>query len=273
MPLEAVVRGYWWHGDDMGLGENGGVALGSQFGKITTVSDYVTNYSVFSGVVLPALKQKPQPPAPKLDPTKVYVAITMSDGDNLITWRDFWRGYFTDPLHGTFPLGYGIGPTLIDVAPTMARWYYDHAAPTDEFLCDVSGAGYVYPTDWGAALHDRPAAFADYDAWTQKYMDRLDLHGLRIMGTETEDMREAIARTGAGLPGVPFLLPDYGPRGEHAPTPLPPTPCPPASPSSARSPTTAARRDSPPPSAAAWARSAPPSSTPSSRTGAHAPAT
>ena len=213
MPLEAVVRGYWWHGDDMGLGENGGVALASRFGKITTVSDYVTNYSVFSGVVLPALKQKPQPPAPKLDPTKVYVAITMSDGDNLITWRDFWRGYFTDPLHGTFPLGYGIGPTLIDVAPTMARWYYEHSAPTDEFLCDVSGAGYVYPTDWGAALHDRPAAFADYDAWTQKYMDRLDLHGLRIMGTETEDMREAIARTGAGLPGVPFLLPDYGPRG------------------------------------------------------------
>ncbi len=215
MPLEAVVRGYWWHGDDMGLGENGGVALGSQFGKITTVSDYVSNYSVFSGVVLPALKQKPQPPAPKLDPTKVYVAITMSDGDNLITWRDFWRGYFTDPLHGTFPLAYGIGPTLIDVAPTMARWYYDHAAPTDEFICDVSGAGYVYPTDWGAALKDRPAAYADYYGWTQKYMDRLDLHGLRIMGTETEDIRDAISRTGAALPGVPFLLPDYGPRGDR----------------------------------------------------------
>ena len=215
MPLEAIVRGYWWHGDDMGLGENGGVALGSQFGKITTVSDYVANYSVFSGVVLPTLKQKPQPPAPKLDPTKVYVAITMSDGDNLITWRDFWRGYFTDPLHGTFPLGYGIGPTLIDVAPTMARWYYDHAAPTDEFLCDVSGAGYVYPTDWGEALRDRPAAYADYYAWTQKYMNRLDLHGLRIMGTETEDIRNSITEAGAGLPGVPFLLPDYGPRGER----------------------------------------------------------
>lgn len=215
-PRDGIVRGYWWHGDDMGLGENVGVQLGSRYGKITAVSDYVSNFSVLSGVRLAALKQKPQPPAPALDPTKVYVALTMSDGDNLVTWRGFWRGYFDDPLHGTFPLAYGIGPTLIDLAPTMARWYYEHAAPTDEFICDVSGAGYIYPTDWGAALPDRPGSFADYWGWTRLYMGRLDLHGLRIMGTETEDIRDAITEAGAALPGVPFLLPDYGPRGGKA---------------------------------------------------------
>ncbi len=210
MPLGAIVRGYPWAGDGAGLGERPGVSLFSRFGKITTASDYVANYSVLSGVQISALKQKPQPPPPALDRTKVYVAFTMSDGDNLSTWRGVWRGFFTDPLHGTFPLGYGIGPTLLDVAPSMVQWYYDHAAPTDEFICDVSGAGYIYPRDWAANLHDFSGAQQRYYDWTQSDMRRLDLKGLRIMEAGPAD----IVRVGADLPGVLFLMPDYGAVGE-----------------------------------------------------------
>lgn len=209
MPLNAVVRGFWWHGDGVGVDETPGVSLGSRFGKITTVSDYVANYSVLSGVPAPTLKQKTQPPAPKFDPTKVYLALTMSDGDNLCTWRGYFRHYFDDPLHGTFPVGWGMAPSLIDVAPTLARWYYDHAAPTDEFLCDVSGVGYMYPPDWAAALKDRPGATASFYDWTQKYMARMDMKTVRLMNVRTED----IAGVGANLPGVAFLMPDYGTQG------------------------------------------------------------
>ena len=210
MPLGAVVRGFWWHGDGMGLDETPGVALGSRYGKVTTVSDYVANFSVTSGVRLASLKQKAQPPAPRFDPSKVYIALTVSDGDNLCTWRGYFRAYFTDPLHGTFPLAFGMGPSLIDVAPVQAQWYYDHAAPTDEFLCDVSGAGYIYPPDYATALHDRPRAFRDFYGLTQTYMDRLDMHGLRLMNVGRDD----IAEVGASLPRVPFLMPDYGEQGE-----------------------------------------------------------
>ena len=199
-----------------GVDETPGVSLGSRFGKITTVSDYVANYSVLSGVPVPALKQKPQPPAPAFDPTKVYLALTMSDGDNLCTWRGYFRQYFTDPLHGTFPVGWGMAPSLIDVAPTLARWYYDHAAPTDEFLCDVSGVGYMYPPDWATALKDRPAATASFYGLTQTYMDRMDMKTVRLMNVRTED----IAGVGADLPGVAFLMPDYGTQGGDSYSPL-----------------------------------------------------
>ena len=209
MPLGGVVRGFWWHGDGVGVDEGPGVSLGSRFGKITTVSDYVANYSVLSGVPIGALKQKTQPPAPKYDPTKVYLALTMSDGDNLCTWRGYFRQYFTDPLHGTFPIGWGMAPSLIDVSPTLARWYYDHAAPTDEFLCDVSGVGYIYPPDFATALKDRSGATADFYSLTQKYMDRMDMKTVRLMNVRTED----IAGVGADLPGVAFLMPDYGTQG------------------------------------------------------------
>ena len=212
-PTDGIVRGYWWAGDGTGLGEMEGVHLASRYGKITTVSDYVSNLSVMSGVTQKALKQKPALPVPTLDPTKVYVALTMSDGDNLVTYRGFWRGYFNDSLHRTFPLAYGMAPTLIDAAPTMARWYYEHSAPTDEFFCDVSGAGYIYPRDWASALPNRDKAFKDYWTLTQAYMDRMDLRGLRIMGFDTNPMRDTIAAVGADLPNVPYLLPDYGPRG------------------------------------------------------------
>lgn len=209
MPLTAVVRGFWWHGEDMGINEGPGVSLGSRFGKVTVVSDYVANFSVISGIPAPTLKQKPQAPPPQLDPTKVYYCFTMSDGDNLCTWRDYFRTYFEDPLHGTIPIGWGMGPTLIDNAPVWARWYYDHATPNDEFLCDVSGIGYIYGPDWATALKDREGAFANFYQWTEQYMQRLDMHTIRLMNVEAPNIAQA-ARL---MPNVRFLVPDYGNGG------------------------------------------------------------
>lgn len=205
-PLNSVVRGFWWHGHGVGLDEAAGVALGSRFGKVTVVSDYVRNFSVLSGVPKAELKQKPQAPAPKLDPSKVYIAFTMSDGDNVSTWFGFFRKYFEDPLHGTIPIGWGMAPGLLDVAPTLAQWYYDRATPNDEFICDVSGAAYIYPPDWATALHDRPAAMRSFYDWTQRDMGRMDMKTIRLMNVRTED----IPQVGKLLPRVPFLMPDYG---------------------------------------------------------------
>jgi hypothetical protein len=210
LPLNAVVHGFWWHGFGVGIDESPGVTLGSRFGKITTVSDYTANYSVTSGVPMPALKQKPQPPAPKLDRSKVYLAITVSDGDNLVTWRDYFRRQFEDPLHGAFPIAWGMGPTLIDVSPVQARWHYEHAAPTDEFLCDVSGAGYIDTTAWATALKDRDAALKSFYDWTQTYMDRMDMKTVRFMHPTVRDIAEA----GRDLKGVSFFMPDYGHAGQ-----------------------------------------------------------
>ena len=211
MPRFSVVRGFWWHGDGMGLDETPGVALASRYGKITTVSDYVANFSVTSGIPLQTLKQKPQPPAPAFDKTKVYLAITVSDGDNFAPWNGVFRSLFADPLLGTFPVAFGMGPSLIDVAPHEVRWYYDHAAPNNEFLCDVSGAGYIYPTEWAKALKDRPAQLQAFYGLTQSYLDRLDMHTVRLMNVSRADIADA----GRALPGVPFLMPDYGLAGEN----------------------------------------------------------
>ncbi len=211
MPLCAIVRGFWWHGGDMGINEGPGVALGSRFGKVTVVSDYVSNFSVLSGVRIASLKQKPQAPAPKLDPSKVYVAITVSDGDNLCTWRNYFKQEFLDPLHGSFPIAWGMGPTLLDCAPTIAKWFYDHATPNDEFICDVSGVGYINPIEWGKALKYRSSAYQTFYDWTTKYMKRLDMHTFRQMETTPSE----IVRAAKDMPSTQFFMPDYGYAGER----------------------------------------------------------
>jgi hypothetical protein len=209
MPLGAVVRGFWWHGDDIGLSEGDGVALGSRFGKVTLVSDLITNLSVHSGVPAQNLKQKPRPPAPPLDPSKVYISFTMSDGDNLCTWRGYFKRYFEDPARGTFPVGWGMGPAILDLAPAWARWFYENATPNDEFICDVSGVAYIYPPSWATALKDRDGAFRWFYGETQDYMNRMDMKTIRLMDVNAE----SIAKVGTFLPGVEFLMPDYGHAG------------------------------------------------------------
>lgn len=215
-PFGAVVRGFWWCGPGQGLGEGPGVALGSQYGKITVVSDYTRNFSVFSGVPLARLTQH-FAPAPRFNPRKIYIALTISDGDNLCTWQTYFRRWFTSRYNGKFAVCWGMGPTIIDVAPTLARWYFQHAKPNDEFLCDVSGIGYFYPPVWARRLADRQAAFRRVYRWTYRYMRRLDMPTLRLfLGSARGQAQEkrVIAEVGSAIPQLRFLMPDYGYSGE-----------------------------------------------------------
>ena len=215
-PPDGVVRGFWWNGPGAGLGELGGVKLASEFGKVTVVSSYVHNLSVFSGVRLAALQQKFAPP-PKLDRSKVYLSFTVSDGDNLYTWQSFFRRWFTSPYHGKFAVGWAMGPTLIDVAPTLAQWYYLHAGPKDEFIAGVSGIGYMYPSVWADRTDHPHAALQDFYNWTWRYMQRMDMKTLRVHQSFAPNNQIAmrdIIRVAAALPQVKFLMPDYGYAGE-----------------------------------------------------------
>lgn len=221
-PRNGVVRGFWWNGHGMGLGEKGGVKLGSEFGKVTVVSNHVHNLSVFSGVRLATLRQKFAPP-PKLNRSKVYLSFTISDGDNLDTWQFFFWHWFKSPYHGKFAVGWGMAPTLIDLAPTLAQWYYQQAGPKDEFFADVSGIGYMYPSVWADRLDDRQAAFQHFYRWTWSYMQRMDMKTIRLFNVFNRNIDNSMAmqnidEVAADLPHVRFLMPDYSyarERGYH----------------------------------------------------------
>ena len=65
------------------------------------------------------------PPAPAPPPleNKVYVAIFMSDGDNLQEDQHLIPLKWADGNRGKVPIAWTVNPALVDVAPLILRYY------------------------------------------------------------------------------------------------------------------------------------------------------
>ena len=209
MPPNVGLRGFPAHGQGQGMGETDGVRFCGDYGKALVCTNLTPNVSVLSGVRIPMLNPRRPPPAPRLDRGKVYIALAMSDGDNLNTFHHYFPRYFEHPAHGTFPIAWGMGPAILDLMPGVAQWYYEHAAPTDEFFADVSGIGYVFPDTYAARYRDRDKVLDGFLAWTARYMQRMGMHSIRTHGGYRDPTMERFAR---GLPFIHSILADYARR-------------------------------------------------------------
>jgi hypothetical protein len=210
MPPNIGMRGFPWAGEGIGLGEGGGVDFCGSFGKGLTCIDHTANTCVMSGVTIEKLTQPVQPPTPTLERDKVYVALTMSDGDNLNTFYDYFANYFEHKAHGEFPMGWGMGPSILDQMPAVAQWFYENAKPGDEFLADVSGIFYVFPQTYANRYRERWKVFDGFTRWTARYMERLGMRTARPHGGDDDRM----ARYATGIPFMHSIFADYGRRGD-----------------------------------------------------------
>lgn len=211
MPVNIPVFGFPAAGEGVGIGEPPGVALASRYGKGLVCSDHMLNAGVLSGVHLAELKQPEQPPAPPLDEHKIYVALVMSDGDNQNAWHLFFRRYFESPSHGKFPLAFGMGPAIRELQPGLAQWYYQHAAPTTEFIADVSGAAYMQPDHWGEAYTNRGEVLSGFLKWTAKLLPPMGLKTVRTV--HGEDL--FLSEYAKALPFCHSLFADMGRYSGH----------------------------------------------------------
>jgi len=77
------------------------------------------------------------------------VSFVVSDGDNIQWDLRGLQEYYGNADRGSFSVGYGISPSLVDLAPSALRWYYENASggvAKDHFIAGPSGGGYVYPS-------------------------------------------------------------------------------------------------------------------------------
>jgi hypothetical protein len=189
---------------DASQGEDAFVSVSSQAGVRTIPADHARNLAPLSGIRHSRLTQGAAVDAPEVDPDTHYASFLITDGDN-IQWMlgDFQSStrWFASPHRGSVDLGWGISPSLIDVAPSVMRWYYDHASAgthRDRFVAGPSGGGYLYPSMYPRAeldLHTARLAtsmrradlrvaqiidfgsFADTDLWSA-YLQRDQIDGL-----------------------------------------------------------------------------------------------
>lgn len=210
-PANIPVMGFPWAGDNVGIGEGGGVRLFAQYGKFLVGAVGVGNLSVHAGYPIPAFKQR-RPPAPELQPDKVYLTWLMSDGDNLpVLSRGNFPQLWRDEARGRVPVAWSLSPCAALLIPAVVDWYYAQATANDAFVGAVSGVGYTYPDDYAQRFEPgaRDRLFGGFLGLTRDYLPRSDLKQLWIMGASQP---AAIARYAAEIPEIDAIFPDYGKR-------------------------------------------------------------
>lgn len=146
------------------------VEVNSMLSKMTMPADWSSNLSLFSGLSRPeTIQQKHTPERIEGEKGKHYVAIVMSDGDNLQWIQNGFTDsaqYFGNPNHGEFKMTWGISPSLYDVAPNMMQYCYDAATENDEFITGPGGGAYVNISGY------TNSSLSGYAEYTADYMKK-----------------------------------------------------------------------------------------------------
>jgi len=190
---EAVALGWY-------TSERSGITTASEFGIGTMAADFYLDASVHSGtehhIQIPKV-----PRMPELT-NKVYVAIFISDGDNIQYVQHALRGIWdrSASRRGKVPLNWTIAPGLVDIGPGILNYYYSTAPSNDCFVCGPSGMGYLMPCNTlnepGAPVGvytDDPLRMDGYPRLTETYLERSGLRVVTIWDDATPRQRTSYA--------------------------------------------------------------------------------
>ena len=174
--LEPGAVVYGWNSV---LGEIDTVASFASLNVCLVPADHAYNLSTLSGFKREKLTQKqPAPKKEKPNETKHTVCFIMSDGDNM-QWllnafgsSEKWYG---SKLRGKFPIGWGMCATALDVTAPMAEHLYKEQTKNDEFIMQLSGVGYTFPSKWDKDELDKMASELS------DKMNRLDLKYAEVL--------------------------------------------------------------------------------------------
>lgn len=143
----AVVLGY-----NNTLGEYDTVESLSNIHVSMIPADHAYNISTLSGFRIDSMKQKRTEAAAEEEETKKVhtVCVILSDGDNM-QWvlNDFSSSrWYGSPLRGNVTMGWGLPAMSVELISPMMAGLYDTMTERDEFIMQLSGLGYTFPSKW-----------------------------------------------------------------------------------------------------------------------------
>lgn len=186
-PARTVYMG-WWPDETAGLRFAGG------FGVQVLASDFFMNGSLFSGVAEPV--QLPQiPPAPPLE-NKIYVALFLSDGDNVQYVQHHMKHAWENAARGSVPIGWTISPLAVDFDPGMLNFYWRTATTNDCLVSGPSGAGYARLDFW------KPGDLEAFTRVSDAYFRRSGLRVVTVWLRVTDAIGDSFATNCPTLLGL-----------------------------------------------------------------------
>lgn len=203
-PGRSVVTGWYTE-------ERSGITTATAFGLSTVPADLFSDFTVYARekeIHRPAERQAP------VCENKFYVALFVSDGDNIQYNQRFMRKFFdrSAPDRGRVAINWTISPALCDAAPDILNYYYESATEKDCFVCGPSGFGYAMPVN--TLAEEIPAGnylrseegFAEYVKLSNRYFEKAGLRAVTVWDNLTEEQRAIYARHADYLYGLTVQL-------------------------------------------------------------------
>ncbi|PSL28218.1 GxGYxYP domain-containing protein [Chitinophaga ginsengisoli] len=151
------------------------VSNAAEAGVVMLPTDLAANLAPLSSIYDNSAIRQQTPATPVPENNVHYVTFLVSDGDNIA--YDLWsmQNYFSNPIRGSFNMGYTISPSLVDLAPAALRWYYENASAKDRFVAGPSGSGYTFPSKMPVSALDK------YLSRLNTFMGKADLNIVNIL--------------------------------------------------------------------------------------------
>ena len=186
-----------------------GVTLLSRYASPVVAADNLFSGSVFAGVREKVEARVPTPPpVPKIE-NKIYLTLTMVEGDNVQYCQHRLRDLWDDPGRGSVLLNWSISVLLLDIAPAFLNYYQSTRTENDLLLAGPSGVGYTYPAEWPAS------AFEVFTRHTGEYMRRTGMNTLFVYNrNDTTNLPltpELVAPYQRNIPGLLGIVLNYDP--------------------------------------------------------------
>lgn len=187
--------------------ERSGITAATGYGLSTVPSDYFENATVYAQNIPVQVRPEPIWREPE---NKAYIAVFVSDGDNIQYCQHYMRKYWDDNagMRGKVAVNWTISPSLADIAPGIMNYYYTHAAEKDCFVSGPSGFGYAMPVN--TLDEDIPCGvyagsdenFGKYCALSNRYFERSGLRVVTVWDNLTESQRRVYAQNAPYLYGL-----------------------------------------------------------------------
>lgn len=192
--------------------ERSGIGAAAEYGLSTVPSDYFENATVYAGAAH-SIRVPTVPKMPKLE-NKIYIAIYLSDGDNVQYNQHAMLNLWRNPDRGTCPINWTISPALADFAPGMMNYFYDTASDGDCFVSGPSGLGYSLLIDrhnkrWNLTDRNRATAYAQL---TERYLAKTGIRSITVWDEMDEMHTEVYADVCRSLYGATMVEWYMGPK-------------------------------------------------------------
>jgi len=168
----------------------------ASFGKYYIYTFTCANMSLLSGLETDELKQSKEPEI-IFDPSKKYVTLMISDGDNFAWTMNNWISAYRDESRKDTAKTWGIPGCTYYLAPAILEWYYKNATPNDCFYLDGAGIGPILSLDIYALRYDeesRDKIINEYLKQTDFIMGKMDISVIKSWWARDKVSDESIKK-------------------------------------------------------------------------------